>query len=135
MWKSRVFVFGAISKRGGKRGKVRGQLLSAAGRRPDFSTLSTARHFHSGTPTALPSSGRSGEGRARRRTFWLPVRRQAENLFSQGGEVVRDSTDNSGPQSRSLSEAEREALFKRLHLAHMRRIYQQVAVQAEKEGW
>ena len=48
---------------------------------------------------------------------------------------MRDSTDNSGPQSRSLSEAEREALFKRLHLAHMRRIYQQVAVQAEKEGW
>jgi hypothetical protein len=26
MWKSRVLVFGAISKRGGKRGKVRGQV-------------------------------------------------------------------------------------------------------------
>jgi DNA replication protein DnaC len=48
---------------------------------------------------------------------------------------VRDSTDHSGPQSRSLSEAEREALFKRLHLAHMRRIYHEVAVQAEQEGW
>jgi DNA replication protein DnaC len=48
---------------------------------------------------------------------------------------VRDSTDHFGLQSRSLSEAEREALFKRLHLAHMRRIYQEVAVQAEKEGW
>jgi len=48
---------------------------------------------------------------------------------------MSDSTDNSGPQSRSLSEAEREALFKRLHLAHMRRIYREVAVQAEKEGW
>ena len=48
---------------------------------------------------------------------------------------MKGNTDNSGPQSRSLSEAEREALFKRLHLAHMRRIYQEVAVQAEKEGW
>ena len=44
-------------------------------------------------------------------------------------------TDNSVAQNRSLSEGEREALFKRLHLAHMRRIYQEVAVQAEKEGW
>jgi DNA replication protein DnaC len=48
---------------------------------------------------------------------------------------VKGNTDNSGLQTRSLSEAEREALFKRLHLAHMRRIYQEVAVQAEKEGW
>ena len=48
---------------------------------------------------------------------------------------MKGNTDNSGPQTRSLSEAEREALFKRLHLAHMRRIYQEVAVQAEKEGW
>ena len=38
---------------------------------------------------------------------------------------MKGNTDNSGPQSRSLSEAEREALFKRLHLAHMRRIYQE----------
>jgi len=45
---------------------------------------------------------------------------------------VRGRIDNSIPQSRSLSEAEREALFKCLHLAHMRRI-QQVAVQAERE--
>ena len=48
---------------------------------------------------------------------------------------MRDSTDNFSLQSRSLSEAEREALFKHLHLAHLRRIYQEVAVQAEKEGW
>ena len=48
---------------------------------------------------------------------------------------MKGNTDNSGPQSRNFSEAEREALFKRLHLAHMRRIYQDVAVQAEKEGW
>jgi len=39
------------------------------------------------------------------------------------------------PQSRTLSEGEMEALFKRLNLAHTRRIYKQVAVQAEKESW
>ena len=35
----------------------------------------------------------------------------------------------------NLSEAELEALFKRLHLAHMPRIHQEVARQAEKESW
>jgi len=39
------------------------------------------------------------------------------------------------PQSRTLYEGEMEALFKRLNLAHTRRIYKQVAVQAEKESW
>jgi DNA replication protein DnaC len=39
--------------------------------------------------------------------------------------------------SKSLepSEAELHALFKRLHLAHMRRIHKEVARQAEKESW
>jgi DNA replication protein DnaC len=59
----------------------------------------------------------------------------SRQLFFSGGEAVNGTRDSSVPQSRSLSEAEREALFKRLHLAHMRRIYQDVAVQAEKEGW
>ena len=45
------------------------------------------------------------------------------------------TTDNHSPQSRTLSEAELDALFKRLNLAHTRRIYQQVAAQAEKESW
>lgn len=48
---------------------------------------------------------------------------------------MNGTMDNFVPQGRSLSGAEREAIFKRLHLAHMRRIYQEVAVQAEKEGW
>ena len=39
------------------------------------------------------------------------------------------------PESRHLSPAELEACFKRLNLAHMRRIYLQVAAQAEKESW
>ena len=38
-------------------------------------------------------------------------------------------------QSRNLSEVELEALFKRLHLAHMRRIHKEVALQAEKQSW
>jgi len=45
------------------------------------------------------------------------------------------TTDNPLPQSRTFSPAELEALFKRLNLAHTRRIYQQVAAQAEKESW
>ncbi len=50
MWKSRAFAFGAISKRGGKRGKVPVSLGGFSPCRPDFSTLSTARHFHSEYP-------------------------------------------------------------------------------------
>jgi len=45
------------------------------------------------------------------------------------------TTNPSIPPIRTLSEVEWEALFKRLHLAHTRRIYQQVAAQAEKESW
>jgi hypothetical protein len=59
----------------------------------------------------------------------------SRHSFFSGGEAVGGTADQSVPQGRSLSEAEREALFKRLHLAHMRHIYQRVAVQAEKEGW
>jgi len=47
MWKSRVLGFGAISKRGGKRGKVQVRFRARSRRGLDFSTLSTARHFHS----------------------------------------------------------------------------------------
>src|SRR6516162_5893069 len=39
------------------------------------------------------------------------------------------------PESRHPSPAELDACFKRLNLAHMRRIYLQVAAQAEKESW
>jgi DNA replication protein DnaC len=83
----------------------------------------------------LPSSGRSGGTPAETAEVLAAANEGKPRVFFPGGEVVRDSANNSGPQSRSLSEAEREALFKRLHLAHMRRIYQEVARQAEKEGW
>ena len=45
------------------------------------------------------------------------------------------TTNPSIPPLRTLSEVEWEALFKRLNLTHTRRIYQQVAAQAEKESW
>jgi len=41
----------------------------------------------------------------------------------------------SWPQRVNLSEAELDVLFKRLHLAHMRRIHKELARQAEKESW
>jgi hypothetical protein len=41
-------------------------------------------------------------------------------VFFPGGKAVRDNTDHSGPQSRSLSQAEREALFKRLRTSTSR---------------
>jgi DNA replication protein DnaC len=43
--------------------------------------------------------------------------------------------DSSAPKSLELSEGQFEAHFRRLHLAHMRRIYKEVAVRAEKESW
>jgi DNA replication protein DnaC len=48
---------------------------------------------------------------------------------------MSSTNDTPLPESRPLSPAELEACFKRLNLAHMRRIYLQVAAQAEKESW
>jgi DNA replication protein DnaC len=47
------------------------------------------------------------------------------------------STPNSGPTSNKpqLAEGQLEPLFRRLNLAHTRRIYQDVADRAEKENW
>ena len=41
----------------------------------------------------------------------------------------------SSPETPTLSQGQMEALFRRLNLAHSRRIYQQVADRAEKENW
>jgi DNA replication protein DnaC len=49
--------------------------------------------------------------------------------------VVSITTDNQIPESPNPSEAELDAFFRRLNLAHMRRIYKEVAAQAEKESW
>jgi DNA replication protein DnaC len=100
----------------------------------ELSTLSSARHFHSDPLLSPPRGIEGGAAPATAEVLVAGTIARGEAFFS-GGEVVKGNTDNSGPHTRSLSEAEREALFKRLHLAHMRRIYQEVAVQAEKEGW
>jgi DNA replication protein DnaC len=44
-------------------------------------------------------------------------------------------TDGPIPWTGELSEDQLEAHFRRLNLAHMRRIYQEVAARAEKESW
>ena len=44
-------------------------------------------------------------------------------------------TDPNNSKNWELSEAHLEAHFRRLNLAHMRRIYQEVADRAEKESW
>src|SRR5438552_11122931 len=43
--------------------------------------------------------------------------------------------DDPMTQTTQLSPPQLDALFKRLNLAHMRRIYQEVAHRAEKESW
>ena len=43
--------------------------------------------------------------------------------------------DPNTPKSLELSEGQLEAHFRRLNLAHMRRIYKEVAARAEKESW
>jgi DNA replication protein DnaC len=51
------------------------------------------------------------------------------------GESRRMRNDPNPLQSPELSEAQLEAHFRRLNLAHMRRIYREVADRAEKETW
>ena len=48
---------------------------------------------------------------------------------------VTAKTDPNTSKNWELSEAHLEAHFRRLNLAHMRRIYQEVADRAEKESW
>jgi DNA replication protein DnaC len=43
--------------------------------------------------------------------------------------------DDNTVKSLELSEGQLEVHFRRLNLAHMRRIYKEVAVRAEKESW
>src|SRR5438445_13194294 len=43
--------------------------------------------------------------------------------------------DDPMTQTTQLSSPQLDALFKRLKLAHMRRIYQEVAYRADKESW
>ncbi len=51
------------------------------------------------------------------------------------GASMTPKQDDSTPKSLELSEGQLEVHFRRLNLAHTRRIYKEVAVRAEKEGW
>jgi DNA replication protein DnaC len=51
------------------------------------------------------------------------------------GEPMAAKNDPNPRQSLELSEGQLEAHFRRLNLAHMRRIYHEVAARAEKESW
>jgi hypothetical protein len=102
------------------------------------------------------AAARSGQGRA---AFWrggsapLTARTAAkesareEKTCSQGRKIsittetamTNKNTSNPNPGLTSkmpkLSEGQLEPLFRRLNLAHTRRIYQEVADRAEKENW
>jgi DNA replication protein DnaC len=54
--------------------------------------------------------------------------------FDSLGASMSAKTDST-PKSLELSEGQLEAHFRRLNLAHMRRIYKDVAGRAEKENW
>jgi DNA replication protein DnaC len=51
------------------------------------------------------------------------------------GAAMTPKQDDHTPQSLELSEGQLEVHFRRLNLAHTRRIYKEVAVRAEKESW
>ena len=51
------------------------------------------------------------------------------------GVSMATKNDRNAPKSLELSEGQLEVHFRRLNLAHMRRIYKEVAARAEKESW
>ncbi len=55
--------------------------------------------------------------------------------FDPPDQPMATRNDSHNPKSLELSEGQFEAHFRRLNLAHMRRIYREVAVRAEKESW
>jgi DNA replication protein DnaC len=55
--------------------------------------------------------------------------------FDPPDQPMVTKNDSSAPENLELSEGQFEAHFRRLNLAHMRRIYREVAVRAEKESW
>jgi DNA replication protein DnaC len=54
---------------------------------------------------------------------------------NRGGAAMTTKHDDNTVMSPELSEGQLEVHFRRLDLAHMRRIYQEVTVRAEKENW
>lgn len=158
----RVALVAAVSGKRGKRYLKRQQLLDLG--EPAFRYLTEIVHrrprqwfhdvdrLHAMLQSHGPrSSSSSYGGRTQGTGLWRSLRGTlpaARSHLSGGGPVKKANrrTDLAGvamtgkvtpptPQSLELSEGQLDALFKRLNLAHMRRIYQAVAAQAEKESW
>jgi hypothetical protein len=62
------------------------------------------------------------------------MRKEQVKKNPQGASMTPKQDDNT-PKSLELSEGQLEVHFRRLNLAHTRRIYKEVAVRAEKESW
>ena len=58
-----------------------------------------------------------------------------EQVKNPRGASMTPKQDDNTPKSLELSEGQLEVHFRRLNLAHTRRIYQEVAARAEKESW
>ena len=61
------------------------------------------------------------------------MRKETQVKDSRGASMTTNT--DSTPKSLELSEGQLEVHFRRLNLAHMRRIYKDVAERAEKEDW
>ena len=62
------------------------------------------------------------------------MRKEQVKKNPRGASMTPKQDDNT-PKSLELSEGQLEVHFRRLNLAHTRRIYKEVAVRAEKESW
>ena len=62
------------------------------------------------------------------------MKKRTRTCDSFGASATAKTTDST-PKSLELSEGQLEAHFRRLNLAHTRRIYKDVASRAEKENW
>src|SRR5207244_121370 len=63
-----------------------------------------------------------------------PVKKETVTQNRRGTSMTTKQDDNT-PKSLELSEDQLEVHFRRLNLAHTRRIYKEVAVRAERESW
>jgi DNA replication protein DnaC len=92
---------------------------------------------HGGEPmTVMNQDSLVSKKKGVSKTLLLPEQPGGTPVFALNRETsTAGDSPASWAQRVNLSEAELEALFKRLHLAHMRRIHQAVACQAEKESW
>jgi DNA replication protein DnaC len=95
---------------------------------------SRARRFMAWRKRTLDGEDRCETICPGRKSLLSNTRRSLRNC---GGSIMRDKSHDQETVSKTpkLSEGQLEPLFRRLNLAHTRRIYQDVADRAEKENW